>query len=64
MKLKDLPIGELFTKKQIECPKDTQVFVRGFYDHSSKKYCCTRYSDISDSQLISGDKEVFIDFTF
>ncbi len=64
MKLKDLKKGEWFTKKDIQYPNDRQVFIRGEYDRSTRKYMCTRFSDISDSQLISGDKEVFVDFTF
>ena len=43
--LKDLKKGEFFTKKPIEEPKETQVFIRGEYDKSEKKYEITRFSD-------------------
>ena len=64
MKLKDLKKGEYFTLKDIAEPKENQVWVKDDYDRSSKKYLCIRFSDISDSKLIAGDKEVYTEFTF
>lgn len=64
MKLKDLKIGEYFTIKQIENPRESQVYIRGEYDRSDKKYCCGKFSDISASRLFDGSKEVYVDFTF
>lgn len=64
MKLKDLKKGEFFTLKPIEEPKESQVYIKGEYDRSEKKYDCGKFSDISYSRLIKGDKEVYTEFTF
>ena len=64
MKLKDVKKGMFFTKKDVAFPSDNQVFIRGEYDRSARRYACTRFSDCSDVQYLSGDKVVFCDFTF
>lgn len=64
MKLKDLKKGDWFTLKNFSEPKDNQVWIKNEYNRSSKKYLCIRYSDISDSKEVSGDKEVYTNFTF
>lgn len=64
MKLKDLKLGEYFTLKPIEYPTESQVYVRGEYDRSEKKYDCGKFSDISYSRMFDGNKEVYTDFTF
>lgn len=64
MKLKDLKKGDWFTLKNISEPKDNQVWIKNEYNRSSKKYLCIRWSDISDSKEISGNKEVYTDFIF
>lgn len=64
MKLKDVKKGDYFTLKDIAEPKENQVWIRDDYDHSSKKYMCIRFSDINDSRLVAGDKEVYTEFTF
>lgn len=64
MKLKELKIGEYFTLKPIENPKENQVYIRGEYDRSDKKYCCGKFSDISYSRMFDGNKEVYMEFTF
>lgn len=64
MKLKELKKGEYFTLKLMENPKENQVYIRGEYDRSDKKYCCGKFSDISYSRLIDGNKEVYTEFTF
>ena len=64
MKLKELKKGDWFTLKNISEPKDNQVWIKDEYNRSSKKYLCIRWSDISDSKEISGDKEVYTNFTF
>lgn len=38
MKLKELKKGDFFTKKAISDPSESQVWVRGDYDRSAKKY--------------------------
>jgi len=62
--LKDLKKGEWFTRKPIENPKETQVFIKDSYIRENKKYCCIRWNDISDGIELKGNTKVFIDFTF
>lgn len=64
MKLKDLKKGEFFTKKDIPEPNFNQVFVRGDYDRSEKKYEIYRFSDVNACGMMKGDAEVYTDFTF
>ena len=64
MKLKDLKQGEYFILKDIPEPKECQVYIRGEYDRCTKKYLCGKFSDISASRLLSGETEVYTDFTF
>lgn len=63
-KLKDLKRGEWFTRKPIEYPRDAQVWVRGDYDRSSKRYNCTSYDDINRELNLRGDTVVYTDFIF
>lgn len=64
MTVKQLKKGEWFTLKPISEPKESQVFVRGEYDRTEKKYECGKFSDISYSRLLKGDTEVYTDFVF
>lgn len=64
MALKDLKIGEYFTLKPIENPKENQVYIRGEYNRTEKKYECGRFDDISYTRYLSGKTEVYTDFTF
>lgn len=64
MKLKDLKRGEYFTKKAIDSPAESQVWIRGDYDRSTKSYECSRFDDVCSTQFIRADKEVFVDFVF
>lgn len=64
MKVKELKKGEYFTKKLIEDPKDSQVWVRGDYDRTEKRYECYRYDDVCTCCYLKGDREVFTDFVF
>ena len=64
MKLKELKKGEYFTRKAVEYPTEKQVWVRGSYDRSTKKYDCWRFDDVCISTEIPGNKEVFTDFIF
>lgn len=64
MKLKELKAGELFTKKPIAEPSEHQVWIKQAYDYSTKKYEIVRWDDVNDSQFMSGDKEVYTEFTF
>lgn len=64
MKLRGLKKGDFFTKKPIEFPTERQVWVRGDYNRSERKYECYRFSDVNDFYYIKGDKEVYTDFVF
>lgn len=63
-KVKDLKMGEFFTLKPIAEPTDRQVYIRGEYDRSLKKYTCGRADDISYSRNLPGNKEVYTDFVY
>ena len=62
--VKDLKPGEWFTLKPIEEPKESQVYIRGEYDRSERKYECGKFSDISYSRYLKGNTPVYTDFTF
>ena len=64
MKIKELKKGEFFTKKPLEYPKESQVWIRGDYDRSEKKYECVRFDDANAFCYLSGTKEVFTDMIF
>lgn len=64
MKLKELKKGDFFCKKAIEYPNENQVFIRGDYIRSEKKFEVYRFSDVNDTFYIKGDKEVFTEFIF
>ena len=58
MKVKDLKKGDYFTMKPLEKPKENQVYIRGDYDRSSKKYSCEKFSDTCSERFFDGNKEV------
>ena len=64
MNVKQLKTGDFFTKKVIECPRDCQVWVRGAFDRSLKKYECTRFDDTNTTCYLPGNKEIYTDFVF
>lgn len=64
MTIKQLKQGEFFTKKPIEYPTDSQVWIRGEYDRELKKFECVAFSDMNKTCYIAGNKEIFTDFIF
>ena len=64
VQLKSLKKGTLFTKKPLDNPTARQVFVRGDYDRSSKRYDCERFSDMCDTVSLKGETLVYTDFVF
>lgn len=64
IKLKELKKGDYFTLKPIEYPEDRQVYIRGDYERSNKKYSVCKFDDVNNERFIKGDKEVFTDFIF
>lgn len=64
MTIRDIKKGEYFTKKQIEEPTESQVWVKGDYCREAKKYFIHRFSDVNDSQLYDAKKPIYTDFYF
>lgn len=64
MTVRELSQGDFFTKRDIRYPNENQVWIRGEYDRSARRYACTRFSDFCDVQLLPGEKVVFCDFIF
>lgn len=66
MKLKELKHGDFFTRKAMngQEAKASQVYIKGDYDRSTKKYWCQKWNDISRGMELKGDTEVYQDFTF
>lgn len=62
--LKELKKGDWFTLKDIEYPKESQVYIRGEYDRSSKTYSCIKWNDMNEERFFKGTKKVFTEFTF
>lgn len=63
-KIKDLKNGEFFTLKPIAEPSESQIYVRGEYDRSERKYWAQKFSDIGDGKYLDGNRTVYTDFTF
>ena len=66
MQVKELKKGDYFTRKSLEekSAKPSQVYIRGDFDQSEKKYLCQKWDDISKSIMLKGDTEVYQDFIF
>lgn len=64
MTVKELKKGEYFTKKNIECPKDNQVWIRDEYDRTEKKYLCYNFSDVNRWTYLKGTATIYTEFTF
>lgn len=62
--LRALKKGDWFTLKPIANPKDSQVYEKGDYDRSEKKYSYGRRDDISYERMLGKDTPVFVDFTY
>lgn len=66
MKLKELKKGDLFALKPHgeRHITDSQVYIKGEFDRSVKKYDCGRCDDISYSRYFDGNKTVYTDFVY
>ena len=62
--LKELKLGDYFTIKDIENPTENQVYIRGDYERTEKKYSYYKFNDTNSEKFATGTKEVFIGFTF
>lgn len=66
MQLKDLKKDDIFSRKPLNNQEAlaSQVYIKGEYDRSSKKYWCQKWDDISKGMELKGDTEVYQDFIF
>ena len=64
MTIKELKKGDWFTLKPINEPKASQVWVRGEYDRSTKRYSVTNWADTNRERFLKGSAEAFTEFTF
>lgn len=62
--IKQLKKGDYFTLKEIEYPKESQVWVRDEYDHSARAFLVYNFADVCKSRLLKGDRQVFDDEHF
>lgn len=62
--VRDLKKDQWFTLKPVEEAKESQVYIRGDYNRTTKKYECYKWADICDFREFKGDKVVYIDFIF
>ena len=62
--LRSLEKGEFFTKKPVEFPKESQVWVKGDYVRSLKAYECYKWEDVNHVGYISGKTLVYTDIVF
>ena len=63
--LKELKKGEYFTLRPVAYPRDEQVFRKGDYIRSEKKYGCEKCGDIwGDWKLLKGDRIVYTNFIY
>lgn len=65
VKLRNLKKGDYFTRKPIEYPKESQVFIKDDYDRETKKFLAIKFNDAGGNGiLLSGDTIVYTDFFF
>lgn len=64
MKVRELPKGAYFARKPTSTPSAKQVFIRGDYDRSQRKYECVCFDDANRFIYLKGDAEVYTDFVF
>lgn len=64
VKLSTLRRGEYFIKKRVLFPSDSQVWVRGEYDRTERKYEIYRFDDVNRTAYLRGDTQVYTDFIF
>ena len=60
IKIKDISTGTYFKRKA----DSARVWVRDYYDRSTKSFSCHAWDDICSEMFIKANKEVFIDFQF
>ena len=61
--LKQVKPNDWFTLKPIPEPKESQVWIKNFYNREDRTYTCTRY-DGGGERYFKGDRKVYVDFYF
>ena len=67
VRLKDVPKGSYFHRTSMrdgEFCEHSVVWLKGEYDHSTRKWSCYKFEDICNDRLFKGEERVTIDFTF
>ncbi len=62
--LKNLNKGDFFTIGLIESPKSNQVYVKGYYDRTLKKWFCYKFDDVNDGRFFIPNRIVGYGFIF
>lgn len=62
--IKQLKKGDFFSLKPCEETKESNVWVRGSYDRSTKTFECYKFEDISHTHFFKANKVVYTDFLF
>jgi len=60
-KVRDIKKGEFIRLKDND---KSPVWVKGEYVRELKKYSLTKFDDVNAEKLVSGDKIVYVGFTF
>ena len=55
-----LPIRSLPQGTYFQLKLNGKIYIRGYYERSSKKYCCISYDDANKWRFFKGDKLVII----
>ncbi len=61
--IQDVKQNDWITLKQIQEPKENQVWVRNHYDRSTKTYSITNWAN-GKERFLKADRVVFTNFTF
>jgi hypothetical protein len=61
--LRQVKPDDWFTLKPIPEPKESQVWIKNFYNREDRTYTCTRY-DGGGERYLKGDRKVYVDFYF
>ena len=63
--LKDLKKGTYFTRKPIENPTESQVYIKDDYNRTDGKYICLKWNDVLGGGIeLKGTTKVYVDFIF
>lgn len=63
-RIADLQVGDYFILRPHTYPTEKQVWVRGKYDRSTKKYDCYKWDDICHCKQFNPETKVFTNFIF